>query len=186
MMGATTCSTLSGADKAIARLEALGINFLALDFDQTILSIHTGGRWPESHTELLPHIRPQFRTLIQGAVANNIQVGVVTFTGQINLVRAILDDIVGAQAAERIPIRGADRSWQYNGTGSQEGKQPHMASAVEELITNAPSMNITKKTTLLIDDDPRNIRYALNDGTRAIWFNPEQPGKLFDNIAKLV
>ena len=132
--------------------------------------------------ELLVHIRPQFSELIQAAVEQNIQVAVVTFTGQIHLVRAVLESIVGPQAAERIPIRGNDRSWQYNGAGSMHGKQPHMASAVEELMTNNPNVRITKATTLLIDDDAKNIRHALKEGTRAIWFNPEQPKKLFSDI----
>ena len=174
-------------EKAIARLQDLGVNFLALDFDQTILSCHTGGRWPHSAEELLTFVRPQFQKLIPAAHQSQIHIAVVTYTAQINLVRSVLESIVGPQAAEKIPIRGADRSWQYNGTGSTDGKQPHIASAVEELLTNAsPSMNITKKTTLLIDDDPRNIRHALNDGTRAIWFNPDKPDKLFESIIKLV
>jgi hypothetical protein len=124
--------------------------------------------------------------LIQTATTNNIQIAVVTFTGQINLVQSVLESIVGGQAAERIPIRGADRSWQYTGKGSQEGKQAHMASAVEELIANNPGIEITKKTTVLIDDDRKNIRIALMDGTRAVWFNPDKPNRLFSDICKLV
>ena len=65
-----------------------------------------------------------------------------------------------------------------------DGKQPHMASAVEELMTNNPNVKITKSTTLLIDDDAKNIRFALADGTRAIWFNPQKPNKLFSDIVK--
>jgi nucleoside diphosphate kinase len=183
MMG-TTFSSPPSVDKVIARLEAIGINFLALDFDQTILDTHTGGRWPGTAEELTTHVRPIFAQLIQAAVSRNIQVAVVTFTPQIKFVRAVLESIVGHEAAERIPIRGNDRTWQYVGAGSMDGKQPHMASAAEELMTHNPNIKITKATTLLIDDDAKNIRFALGDGTRAIWLNPQRPEKLFSDIVK--
>ena len=136
----------------------VGINFLALDFDQTILDIHTGGNWKGSLEELLPHIRPVYAQLIRGALTNGMEVAVVTFTSQTKFVRGVLDHIFssclldGSMDAEsleaigvttgrgnvvdtshRIPIRGSDRTWRYAGAGSMEGKQPHMASAVEEL-----------------------------------------------------
>lgn len=171
---------------SIAKLKELGINFLALDFDQTILEIHTGGRWTSTLEELLPHVRPVFAQLIPAALENDIHVGIVTFTSQTStIVRGVLDHILGAQAASQIPIRGSDRTWRYEGTGSMDGKQPHIASAVEELETHF-NVEITKATTLLIDDDVRNIRYALNDGTRAVWFNPRKPHMLLQNIMKLL
>lgn len=67
------------------------------------------------------------------------------------------------------------------------GKQQHMASAAEELVAK-PALGVTdvsKSTTLLIDDDPRNVRMSLNDGTRAIWFNPREPNRLLDDILML-
>ena len=67
------------------------------------------------------------------------------------------------------------------------GKQEHMASAAEELLAK-PALgvsDVSKSTTLLIDDDPKNIRMSLKDGTRAIWFNPREPNDLLDNILLL-
>ena len=171
---------------AISKLKELGINFLALDFDQTILDIHTGGRWKESLEDLLPHVRPVFVQLVQAALEHNIQVGIVTFSGQTKMIREVLEHTVGVPGAHQIPIRGGDRSWRYQGEGSLDGKQAHMASAVEELETRQPETKITKATTLLIDDDRKNIRFALHDGTRAIWFNPDKPHKLLQNIHNLV
>jgi hypothetical protein len=189
----STTLTPSAIQSAISKLQELGINFLAIDFDQTILDIHTGGRWTDSLEELLPHVRPVFAQLIQAALQNNIHVAICTFTSQIKLVRGVLDYMVGIDAAQKIPIRGGDRSWQYNngvGGGSLEGKQPHMASAVEELETRREYydtvVEISKKTTLLIDDDSKNIRFALVDQTRAIWLNPKKPHLLLQDIIKLV
>eukprot|EP00526_Cylindrotheca_closterium_P023879 CAMPEP_0113620090 /NCGR_PEP_ID=MMETSP0017_2-20120614/10224_1 /TAXON_ID=2856 /ORGANISM="Cylindrotheca closterium" /LENGTH=197 /DNA_ID=CAMNT_0000529721 /DNA_START=108 /DNA_END=701 /DNA_ORIENTATION=- /assembly_acc=CAM_ASM_000147 len=176
----------SAITAAISKLKELGINFLALDFDQTILDIHTGGRWKESLEELLPHVRPVFVQLMQAALEYDIQVAIVTFSGQTKMIREVLEHTVGLPGAHQIPIRGGDRSWRYQGEGSLDGKQAHMASAVEELETRQPETKITKATTLLVDDDRKNIRFALYDGTRAIWFNPDKPHKLLQDILKLV
>ncbi|KAG7342828.1 hypothetical protein IV203_020772 [Nitzschia inconspicua] len=192
---------------SIARLKEINVNFLALDFDRTILSCHTGGRWKGTVDELLEYVRPVFIQLIPAAQAAGIEVAVVTFTHQISLVRAVLDSIMlsaredgdndyinnnnnnnNATATRtpsgRIPIRGNDRSWTYNGKGSRSGKQAHMASAVEELEYRF-GVKITKATTLLIDDDSRNIRTALQHGVRALRFNPEKPHRLLPEIIKL-
>ena len=124
--------------------------------------------------------------LIQAAVRHEMQVAIVTFSGQIHIVRGILDHVVGEEASQRIPIRGNDRSWTYNGHGSVKGKQPHMASAVEELETRFSPLEITRNSTLLIDDDGHNIRHALQEGTRGIWFNPKKPHLLLQDILRLV
>jgi hypothetical protein len=243
----------------------VGINFLALDFDQTILDIHTGGNWKGSLEELFPHIRPVYAQLIVAALTNGMEVAVVTFTHQTKFVRGVLNHIFSASlhgerndvprldpatleaigvlgignvvdTSHRIPIRGNDRSWTYKGKGSTDGKQPYMASAVEELVARreedylrakatgnsgggtasgsgssnndpktpppnsstkkAPSSPnntdealrepITRKTTLLLDDDGRNIKYALNNGVRAVWFNPKKPQRLLPDLSRLV
>jgi hypothetical protein len=177
----------TGINQAITKLKEVGVNFLALDFDRTILDIHTGGRWNGSLDELYPHVRPVFAHLIEAAVQDDeLHVAVVTFTRQIPLVRGILDQIVGPEASQLIPIRGGDRSWKYTGGGSTQGKQPHMASAVEELESHNAGLQITRNTTLLIDDDQQNIRIALTNGVRAVWLNPEKPHLLLQNIRKLV
>jgi hypothetical protein len=59
-----------------------------------------------------------------------------------------------------------------------------MASAVEELEYRL-GVEITKATTLLIDDDSRNVRTALHYGARALWFNPKISHRLLPEIIKL-
>jgi hypothetical protein len=193
-----SASSLGAIPTSIARLKEININFLALDFDQTILSCHTGGRWQGTVDELLEYVRPVFIQLIPAAQVAGIEVAVVTFTHQISLVRAVLDSIMMSAnnngddngtttyktPSGRIPIRGNDRSWTYKGKGSRSGKQAHMASAVEELEYRF-GVKITKASTLLIDDDSRNIRIALQHGVRALWFNPEKPHRLLPEIIKL-
>ena len=135
-------------------------------------------------SELTPHVRPEFKELVQTAYEHNIRCAVVTFSRQPKLIKHVLEVELGKELAALIPVRGNDRSWNYEGGGSQEGKQPHMASAVEELEVSG--IEITKATTLLIDDDKRNVQVALKDGVRAVWFKPEKPHHLVHDIKKLL
>mmetsp|Transcript_18840 Transcript_18840/g.27096 ORF Transcript_18840/g.27096 Transcript_18840/m.27096 type:complete len:138 (+) Transcript_18840:196-609(+) len=136
-----------------------------------------------------------FRALIPVAIEENIRVAIVTFSGQVDLIRTVLDDIMNSSqnsgnthksTESLIPIRGGHpRHWEYSGEGSREGKQAHIASAVEEL-EHLQGIQIRRETTLLIDDDIRNIRKALQSGTRAVWLNPKKSSRLLKDIVKLV
>lgn len=148
--------------------------------------MHTGGNWKETAEALLPHVRPMFRHLIPAALDEGFHVAVVTFSSQTEMVRHILEQLTD-KAAE-IPIRGGfpGRSFVYEGQGSTQGKQAHMASAVEELEERNKGLEVTKATTLLIDDDAKNIRFALQHGVRAIWLNPRKSNQLLKDMQELV
>ncbi len=140
---------------------------------------------PGSAQELLEHVRPEFKQLLQSCMNNDIRVAIVTFSQQPKMITQILEDVVGVDHAARIPVRGSDRSWTYNGLGSRDGKQAHIASAVEEL-EQFGDISISKQTTILIDDDRKNIRIAFKEGVRAVWFNPDKPHHLFKDLQRLV
>ena len=81
----------------------VGINFLAIDFDQTIIGIHTGGAWKGSVQELTTYVRPIFKNLIKEAHAASLKVAIVTFSPQIGFIREVRErllskKIVGAVA----------------------------------------------------------------------------------------
>jgi hypothetical protein len=156
---------------------------LAIDFDQTMIDIHTGGRWTGSLEELVTHVRPYFPAFLKSALREDISVAIVTFSPQVDFIRALLEQILGREVSHKIPIR-AGGQFLYQGVGIREGKQAHIASAVEEL--EGHGVEITKQTTLLIDDDVKNIRTALQDGVRAIWLNPRLSHVLLEDITKLV
>ena len=171
---------------AVDKLVDCGITFLAIDFDQTMIDVHTGGRWKGTALELTEHLRPVFLDLVPAATNKNIRIAICTFSGQTKTIRDVME-YVFPNIAELIVIRGNDNTWKYHGNGFKRGKQEHMASAAEELLTEQALgvTDVTKATTLLIDDDPKNIRMSLNDRTRAIWFNPKRPNDLLDNILML-
>lgn len=163
----------------IGKLQQIGINFLALDFDKTLVSVHTHGRWNDTSQKLADKLRPLFSTLIPLALQNNLCVAVVTFSGQTGLIREVMR-IVFPEQASRIIIRGSDNSWGNMG-GSRDGKQKYIASAAAE-GAKLMDMSITRNTTLLIDDDSSNIEAALFNSVRAILFRPDRDESLFQDI----
>jgi hypothetical protein len=246
------------SDAIVKHLRQLRINFVAIDFDQTLIDIHTGGVWRGTSTELVPHVRPIWIDLLTSLLQctttttatstagtgtntnttdsshnhdhddhhdddtdTTIHVAIVTFSKQPNMIKSVLEKVLGMEMASKIVIRGGDKSWTYQGNGSKHGKQPHMASAVEEIlhqyqnnnndndddvnnnnnhapeafttttsITTKPNhqrgLEINKRTTILIDDDQQNIRIALQDGVRAIWFSPNQPQQLYHDLLTML
>jgi hypothetical protein len=165
-------------------LKTVRVNFLAIDLDRTILEIHTGGRWKEPAEAIFPHIRPIFRSLIPAARREGLYVAVVTFSNQIEIVHQILEHI----GTPDVPIRGGypGLDFVYEGQGSTQGKQAHMASVVEELQARHKGLEITRASTVLIDDDVKNIRVALQNGVRAVWLNPKQSDRLLNDLHELV
>jgi hypothetical protein len=159
-----------------------GINFLALDFDHTVIDIHTGGRFSGTISELASHVRPIFFHLINEAHEAGLKIAIVTFSPQVAQIQNVLETHFAF--AHEIIIRGRDRSWQYEGSGMREGKQPFMASAVEEIL-NYTDLTITRNTTLLVDDDPSNIKLALEDNVRGILFNPKKSNNLIHDILRM-
>ena len=130
------------------------------------------------------HIRPHFRHFLRAAADASLHLAVVTFTPQVGFVSDVLRTHFPS-FADQVVIRGRDGSWSYEGRGSRNGKQGFMASAAEELGTKHPHVDITKNTTVLIDDDANNIRIALMDGTRAVWLDPRRPDRLFLDVMEM-
>ena len=66
----------------IDSLKAAGINFLAVDFDLTLIDRHTEGRWSGTASELLRHVRTEMIQLLRDALDAQIIVKIVTLSPQ--------------------------------------------------------------------------------------------------------
>lgn len=106
----------ASASHIVAHLKILGIRLFAIDFDLTLVTEHTGGRWPSSSEELSSHVRDLFRTLIPIALENGLLVAIVTFSPQVSLIKEVLRRTFGEKHASCIPIRGCDGLWDSRGT----------------------------------------------------------------------
>ena len=117
----------------IDSLKAAGINFLAVDFDMTLIDRHTEGRWSGTASELLRHVRPEMRQLLRDALDAQMFVAIVTLSPQTSLIREVTR-LLFPKDFQLIIIRGNDGNWFYGGQGSSRGKQPHIC-----LLYTSPS-----------------------------------------------
>eukprot|EP00614_Pseudopedinella_elastica_P012777 CAMPEP_0172597458 /NCGR_PEP_ID=MMETSP1068-20121228/17476_1 /TAXON_ID=35684 /ORGANISM="Pseudopedinella elastica, Strain CCMP716" /LENGTH=184 /DNA_ID=CAMNT_0013396997 /DNA_START=71 /DNA_END=625 /DNA_ORIENTATION=+ len=171
-------------NQCITALNNMGINCLALDFDLTLINTHTNGNTNKGPVAIASCVRPVFKALIPKAVDAGIRIVVVTFSPQVDLIREVLG-LAFPSIADQFVIRGNDKSWTYSGAGSTDRKQGHIASSFEELAMRGEGSKITRASTLLIDDDPDNIRAALLHETPAVLLNPNEPDELFESLKKL-
>ena len=74
----------------IAALMNKGIRLLALDFDKTIVSVHTLGHWRGGSPQLADHVRPCFQALMKAALELKLQICVVTYSMQPDLIKDVL------------------------------------------------------------------------------------------------
>lgn len=150
---ATLSRSVSGTAQNVERVEQFdvdatamahalvdnGVRLLALDFDLTLVNLHTYGVWLDGAMDLRPHLRPLFRSLIPAVQQQGIFVSVVTFSGQTDLIRECLAYAAGStELAATIIIRGEDSSWERASVARDEerygiGKQQHIQSCCEEI-----------------------------------------------------
>ena len=103
------------------------VRLLSIDFDATIIQVHTYGAWRGTAEELSLHVRPVFVTLLKHALAfqdSGLHVSVVTFSSQAKLIRKVLALVLESEElAKRIIIRCNDMKWEWPRGFEQAGKQ---------------------------------------------------------------
>lgn len=150
--------------KIVDALHRSGVEYVAIDFDKTLINIHTGGEWWRDSSSILPHIRPQLRILVRVLHQQGQGIAMVSFSRQMDIIRACLVNILGSEdQAAKIPILGYPAFW--------SGKQTHLVS-----LSRDPSK------LLLIDDSEWNVLLAKRSGAHAVWFDPDNPDELWQNI----
>ena len=149
-------------EAAAKQLKAQDIRLLALDFDLTVIDRHTGGRWKGTAEELAEHVRPDIHCLLNSAFNRQIDAAIVTFSEQVGLISNVTQQFF---PGHYIPVHG----W-YT---SSEGKQGHLLRAIRDINKSHGNTNVSNETTILIDDDKRNIKKARKDGYRTIQYDPE-------------
>jgi hypothetical protein len=83
------------ARNIVSRLQRKNIKLIAIDFDKTLVSIHTSGCYQGTMENLIEHIRPTFLYLIQeildsSAYGQTLHLCIVSFSSQEQLIRKLL------------------------------------------------------------------------------------------------
>ena len=97
------------ADSFVDRRKCGEIRLVAIDFDLTLLRVHTSGRWMKCAEQLVSYIRPVFRQLIPALLRENIICAIVSFSPQVDLIRRVVKLAFpnDAKLGENIFVRGS-------------------------------------------------------------------------------
>ena len=128
-----------------------------LDFDETIIDIHTYNNWKLSHQKLIEHIRPVFITLINLWIRSGDKVAIATFSKQVKLIKKVLNQVFNGHkfvVCGGMPDKFSD------------GKNEHIKKICKKL-------KMEKNQVLYIDNDIINVNLALKENIRSICFNDE-------------
>ena len=85
------------AQEVIDCIVSKGIKLLALDFDKTIVGVHTKGMWQGETSQLAEEVRPCFVQLLEAALdnrADDLNICIVTYSKQPELIRELLDMVL--------------------------------------------------------------------------------------------
>lgn len=74
-------------------LQKKGIQLVAVDFDQTLITFHSGGVWKDNIEKLVAKVRPCMRDLIQTCLDRDIKVCIVTYFTQPWVIRELLQKL---------------------------------------------------------------------------------------------
>ncbi|CAB9515557.1 expressed unknown protein [Seminavis robusta] len=153
------------------------IQLVAIDFDKTLIDIHTGGLWRHAASDLVPHVRPELQCLLYECVKRGIPLAVTTFSSQKTLIQLVTDTSLRQFAHSRNAMHQPSNIPVFGGgiflDGLDEGKQSQLAAAMEHFSEHRlGDGTIAASGVVLIDDDEDNIRVAKEDGFQVILFQP--------------
>ena len=143
------------------------IKVLTIDFDQTLVMVHTGGQWQSTYQALSDAVRQFFVELITQALLKKFHVAIVTFSFQINLIKKVLSHTYGEEMGNKIKVYG----W-YPKCYKEIGKQGHIETCLND-INSENNILLTNKNVILIDDDNNNINIAKEYNIKTGWLNVE-------------
>lgn len=158
----------------ITKLQKNGIRLVCLDFDQTIISIHTKGHWQGTVDELVDSIRKFFLSFIPMAIKAGLKVAVTTFSSQTDIIYQCLKQAFGKEIADVIPIEGSIK----------KNKNSHIKK-IRKIIAIAELLAMDKSQIILIDDNENNVNAARKKGYNGLYLDPRNPNQFIKNYLSL-
>ncbi|XP_052801924.1 uncharacterized protein LOC128232424 [Mya arenaria] len=172
-----------GVALLVSSLQKKGIQLVAVDFDQTLISFHSGGMWKDDVGKLVAKVRPAIRDLIQTSLDRDINVCIVTYFMQPWVIKDLLQRIFRRSDAEKILVQANTASFREKHNNEFLGKEAHIASILTELYKKA-HLKIRPEQVILFDDDKDNTDTAVRFGHMAFLVRDDVCEEQFEDFAK--
>ena len=172
----------------------MNIKVIALDFDRTIIDIHTGGDWNSTYQDLVPHVRSEMKCLMDQSLSKGIHVAVASFSIQEDLIKQVIAEVIPLSSSSsssfpssslpssKVPttviVRGGEN------ISEPDGKKKQLMQILHDISNGGEQRDakVLAMSTILIDDDKHNIRRAVEDGYHALWFDPDHVDGFWNSI----
>lgn len=139
-----------------------------LDFDKTLVDIHTQNNWNLTIEQLTEHVRPIFLSLINKWINRGNDVAIATYSKQVKLIQKVLKHFFPNHTF--VVCGGMPKKFGY-------GKNGHIKKICDRLKKD-------KNEVLFIDDDANNVRIASNECINSIHFVEDNNNLLAELEAK--
>ena len=183
----------NNCDKTLNCLIKNKIKLICIDFDNTLLSIHTYGKWDDTALNLAKHVRPEFKLFISKCLQQNIYIGIVTFSSQTELVIDVLKHVF-KEDSKKIFVKTTNMSYKsktkfcdkllIENNIKMERKIPMMLSIMFDIYTDS-NIIVPIKSVLLIDDDWANISSAKNNGFHSYHYKNSSDISMYNQLQSL-
>lgn len=164
--------SIQNCNKTLNCLIKKNIKLICIDFDNTLLSISTYGKWDDTASKLATYVRGSFILFINNCIKKNINVAIVTFSNQHQLVKDVLQ-IIFKENSKKINVKSTLIRYSpktrfcskvlKNNKIKLQRKVPMMISVIYDIYKNNKVV-IPVNSVLLIDDDASNINTARLNG----------------------
>lgn len=146
-----------------------------MDFDATMVDLHTQGLWRDGAEKLAQHVRPDFQCYIAECLNRGIFVTIATFSMQKTLISEVLKASIPHSQAGHIPVFGGNDIM----PGLGQGKRSQLVLSLKYANSKSDTP-LTQTNALLVDDDSTNTRLALDDGYWTIQYYDSQKMPIYE------
>ncbi|OQR94702.1 ATP-binding Cassette (ABC) superfamily [Achlya hypogyna] len=162
--------------RIVAGLAARQCRLVCLDFDRTLIDIHTNGDWSSSAAHLATHLRPLFVPLLQHLHAHGVFLAVTTFSPQHELIKEMLRLAMGATVADAIVVRADVATWTLDDDVPDVPRHvlADRGHKLPYLVSSAVAVGVPVRDAVLIDDDATNLHRVAEFGVHTVWFEPHE------------
>ena len=158
-------------------LSSTKIKLICIDFDDTLLSINTFGKWEIDPLELIDYVRPEIIKFIKNSLIKKKYVAIVSYSSQSDVIYKCLqyflkDDISKIYIMTSNKLNQCDQNYCKNIKKDiiMKRKNPMILSVCTKIFLKY-NEKIKPYQVLLIDNDINNIRIAQQSGFNTFYVN---------------
>jgi len=164
------------------------IRLVCIDFDDTLLTINTHGKWDIDPLELTDYVRPVLITFIKQCLKKKIHVAIVSFSSQNDVIYKCLhyflkNDINKIYIMTSNKLNKCDKNYckKISKKIKMKRKNPMILSVCTEIYVKY-NEQLHPNQVILIDNDLNNIRIAKQGGFNTYHFNKKSENTFFKEL----